>query len=608
MTAEDIVESLRSRRTAGQSLLAVSAGTGGVAQAAEAAGADFLVLYNSGLYRTHGFSSLAGMMPYGDANAIVVEMGSRILPAVGGIPVLAGVCATDPFRSMNNFLRQLRDMGFAGVQNFPTVGLIDGTFRDDLEATGISIDQEIEMIAQAHELGLFTCAFVCDSETAIKMARAGADVIAPHLGVSREGGDLASAAAQVQEMADAARAVSPTVLILFHGGPAVTPADVSDLLSRTQGVDGYFAASSVERHPIQAAVSAAVGELKAVELDAEPAGGYRPTIQLDELTLPDYLESRGLVADRSTLRIDALGGGISNLLVRFQSSDALGVLKQSLPQLQVEQVWMCDVRRIIVERNAIEVFTPLLPDGAVPKVTYFDDENYLFVMESAPEGATLWKTDLLAGTILQPLFTQAGSYLAAMHAGTHDDEALRRGFGVGMMFDLRVEPYFLSAAARHPEFASAFDAAIRAMLTDRQCLVHGDFVPKNMLVVDQEDLVLLDYEIVHYGNPAYDLATFMNHILLKSFALVDHVDALCDDVGAFLRSYRDHGGLDVPDRDVLLLLGCLMLARVDSKSPVEYLVDEDTKESVRGLARRILSGEFSSLNDVIDARRRRAVG
>lgn len=262
---ETILERFRAKVAAGRPIVGGGAGTGLSAKCAEAGGIDLIIIYNSGRYRMAGRGSLAGLMPYGDANAIVMEMAREVLPVVSRTPVLAGVCATDPFRSMARFLRQVRDEGFAGVQNFPTVGLIDGDFRRGLEETGMGYDKEVQMIAQARAMGLLTCPYVHNAEEARAMTEAGADLIVPHMGLTTKGMigaksamSLEEAAAKVQEMADAARRVRDDVLVLCHGGPIAEPADVEAVLARTQGIAGFFGASSIERLPTEPAIVAQV--------------------------------------------------------------------------------------------------------------------------------------------------------------------------------------------------------------------------------------------------------------------------------------------------------------------------------------------------------------
>jgi len=208
-----------------------------------------------------GLSSMAGLMPYGDANAIVVEMAREVLPVVRDTPVLAGVCGTDPFRLMRVFLRQLQEMGFDGVQNFPTVGVMDGRFRQNLEETGISYAREVEMVHTAHELGMLTCPYVFNPEEATMMASAGADVVVAHVGTTSSGQvgaattmTLAAAASVVQEIADAVAGVNPQALVICHGGPIAGPEEVSQVLRSTTGVSGFFGASSIERLAVEPAI------------------------------------------------------------------------------------------------------------------------------------------------------------------------------------------------------------------------------------------------------------------------------------------------------------------------------------------------------------------
>ncbi|MFC9434257.1 phosphoenolpyruvate hydrolase family protein [Nocardia sp. NPDC057030] len=252
----------RSQLEAGHPIIGAGAGTGLSAKSAEAGGADLIIIYNSGRFRMAGRGSLAGLMPYGDANAIVVEMAAEVLPVVEQTPVLAGVCGTDPFRQMPRFLDELRAIGFAGVQNFPTVGLIDGVFRANLEETGMGFELEIELIRLASERELLTAPYVFDTEQATAMAQAGADIIVPHMGLTTKGSigattaiTLDQAVRRVQEMRDAAAAVDPGIIVLCHGGPIAEPADVRYVLERTHGVAGFFGASSMERLPTERAIA-----------------------------------------------------------------------------------------------------------------------------------------------------------------------------------------------------------------------------------------------------------------------------------------------------------------------------------------------------------------
>ncbi|WP_069805479.1 phosphoenolpyruvate hydrolase family protein [Thermogemmatispora onikobensis] len=271
MNRAEALARLRETVKQGGVIIGAGAGTGLSAKCAEAGGVDLIIIYNSGRYRMAGRGSLAGLLPYGDANAIVVEMAGEVLPIVKHTPVLAGVCGTDPFRVMPYFLRQLKEMGFVGVQNFPTVGLIDGVFRQNLEETGMGFALEVEMIRQAHELDLLTAPYVFDPEQARAMAEAGADVLVPHMGLTTKGTIGAQTALtldqcveRIQAMHDAARAVNPDVLVLCHGGPIAEPEDAAYVLARTHGVVGFFGASSMERLPTETAITETTRRFKAL--------------------------------------------------------------------------------------------------------------------------------------------------------------------------------------------------------------------------------------------------------------------------------------------------------------------------------------------------------
>ncbi|WP_256962338.1 phosphoenolpyruvate hydrolase family protein [Streptomyces sp. NRRL B-24572] len=271
ISRQDVLDRLRAQVAAGRPIVGAGAGTGLSAKCAEAGGVDLLIIYNSGRYRMAGRGSLAGLLPYGDANAIVQDMAREVLPVVRDTPVLAGVCGTDPFRRMDLFLDELKAMGFAGVQNFPTVGLYDGTFRVNLEETGMGYGLEVDMVRAAHERDLLTAPYVFDPEQAADMAAAGADVLVPHVGLTTKGAigagtamTLDRAAAAVQEMHDAAKRVNPDVLVLCHGGPIAEPEDARYVLEHTTGVVGFFGASSIERLPTERAVTEQTRAFKAL--------------------------------------------------------------------------------------------------------------------------------------------------------------------------------------------------------------------------------------------------------------------------------------------------------------------------------------------------------
>jgi predicted TIM-barrel enzyme len=272
---EQCLTTLREQVRAGVPILGVGAGTGISAKFAEAGGADLIIIYNSGRYRMAGRGSSAGLLAYGDANQIVVDMAEEALPVVKHTPVLAGVNGTDPFRRMEKFLPQIRDLGFAGVQNFPTVGLIDGNFRIHLEETGMSFDLEVEMIRIAHQLDLLTCPYVFNEQESVKMAEAGADVLVAHMGCTVGGSigvhtsmSLADAATKVQRIRDAAVAVNPNILVICHGGPIAEPDDSRYIYEHTTGVHGFFGASSIERLAVERAIAEQTRSFKKASLSS----------------------------------------------------------------------------------------------------------------------------------------------------------------------------------------------------------------------------------------------------------------------------------------------------------------------------------------------------
>ncbi|HEX7399469.1 MAG TPA: phosphoenolpyruvate hydrolase family protein [Candidatus Limnocylindrales bacterium] len=267
----EVLRRLRAEIDAGRPIVGCGAGTGISAKMAEAGGADLVIIYNSGRYRMAGRGSLAGLMPYGDANGIVVEMAAEVLPVVRDTPVLAGVCGTDPFRLMPVFLRQLKEMGFDGVQNFPTVGLIDGDFRKNIEATGMGYDREVEMIRRASEIDLFCSPYVFNPDDAQAMTRAGADQLVAHVGLTTAGTigagvafTLDDAIDRVMAIAEAGRSVRSDIIVICHGGPFDEPDTVGRALARMPGVAGFFGASSIERLPTERAIRGQVQEFKSL--------------------------------------------------------------------------------------------------------------------------------------------------------------------------------------------------------------------------------------------------------------------------------------------------------------------------------------------------------
>ncbi len=274
MTRKEILERLRSKRSAGIPIVGGGAGTGLSAKCEEAAGIDLIVIYNSGRFRMAGRGSLAGLMPYGNANDIVVDLGREVLPVVSHTPVLAGVCGTDPFLLRREFLERLKSMGFAGIQNFPTVGLIDGIFRANLEETGMGFDLEVDLIREAREMDLLTTPYAFDPDQARKLVQAGADILVAHMGLTTKGTIGAKTSRTMEEcvneiaaIAKAGKRVRPDVLVLCHGGPIAEPEDAQFILDRVADCDGFYGASSMERLPTEKAITEQVrrfGKLKLV--------------------------------------------------------------------------------------------------------------------------------------------------------------------------------------------------------------------------------------------------------------------------------------------------------------------------------------------------------
>ncbi len=271
-TREEILARLRQRVADGVPIIGAGAGTGISAKLEEAGGVDLIVIYNSGRFRMAGRGSLAGMMPYGDANAIVMDMAGEVLTVVEHTPVLAGVCGTDPFRQMDVFLTRVEEIGFSGVQNFPTVGLIDGVFRQNLEETGMGFGLEVKMVRMAAEIGLLTTPYAFQPEEGARMAEAGADIVVAHMGLTTKGAigattslTLDESTDRVQAISDAARAINSEIIVLCHGGPISMPEDAEYVLQQTDGVDGFYGASSMERLPVETAMVDHIRKFKQIK-------------------------------------------------------------------------------------------------------------------------------------------------------------------------------------------------------------------------------------------------------------------------------------------------------------------------------------------------------
>ncbi len=275
-----ILKRFRAQIARGEAIVGGGAGTGISAKSEEAGGIDLLIVYNSGRYRMAGRGSTAGLMPYGNANQIVREMAYEILPVVKHTPVLAGVCGTDPFMMPKLFLRELKELGYAGIQNFPTVGLIEGELRATLEETGMSYQLEVDVTALAHEMDLLTTPYVFDVEEARRMTRAGADIVVAHMGCTSGGTigaktvkTLDSCVARIQAIVDACKEIRSDVICLCHGGPIAMPPDAQYVIDRVRGIDGFYGASSTERFPTEVAIKKQIEEFKRIRLPK----GRRPT-------------------------------------------------------------------------------------------------------------------------------------------------------------------------------------------------------------------------------------------------------------------------------------------------------------------------------------------
>ncbi|KAJ7953043.1 Tm-1 protein [Quillaja saponaria] len=271
---QEILHQLKDQIIKGIPIVGAGAGTGISAKFEEAGGVDLIVLYNSGRFRMAGRGSLAGLLPFADANAVVLDMANEVLPVVKKVPVLAGVCATDPFRRMDYFLKQVESIGFSGVQNFPTVGLFDGNFRQNLEETGMGYSLEVEMIRKAHKLGLLTTPYAFSEDEAVEMAKAGADIIVAHMGLTTAGSigaktavSIEESAVRVQAIADAAHRINPGAIVLCHGGPISGPTEAEFILKRTKGVHGFYGASSMERLPVEQAITSTVKQYKSISIE-----------------------------------------------------------------------------------------------------------------------------------------------------------------------------------------------------------------------------------------------------------------------------------------------------------------------------------------------------
>jgi aminoglycoside phosphotransferase (APT) family kinase protein len=331
----------------------------------------------------------------------------------------------------------------------------------------------------------------------------------------------------------------------------------------------------------------------------------------DEAALREYVVAKGLVPARTPFDVRYLRGGVSCEVVRVRSAATEFVVKQALPRLRVKDAWFCDVRRIFTEKEAMAAYQRIVP-GAVPALRFFDGENFLLAMEAAPASAETWKDRLMRGTIEDAVAVEVARTLAAVHEATARDPEVRERFReVELFIQLRIDPYWRTIAERHPDLAPAIRAEIERNLATKLALVHGDYSPKNILVAPGR-LFVLDFECAHFGDPGYDIAFVVNHLLLKAVKNKGWAPAYLRLARTLARTY--FGAIRFTDaasleRHAVTALALLLLARVDGKSPAEYLVDDADKDLVRGASRDLLRerpGSFDAVADLVGARVERA--
>ena len=327
--------------------------------------------------------------------------------------------------------------------------------------------------------------------------------------------------------------------------------------------------------------------------------------ELNPQNLHAYLAARGLAKQGDAISVRELGGGVSNIVLLLEWRDAPDrrwVLKQSLEKLRVQDDWRSERTRIHREAEAIEALRPALGEAALPEIIHIDRENFVYVMTAAPAGATSWKEQLLTGEVDVRVAAQAGLLLARMIKASRADAALREQFADRTVFDqLRIDPYYRTTAQRHPDVRAALVQLVANSWNIQSALVHGDYSPKNMLVRDGQ-IFLIDFEVIHWGDPAFDTGFLLNHLFLKSF----HQPQFAASYFSAVRGFWKTLSAEVPELvnrgfEALTLrhLGGLMLARIDGKSPAEYIRDEDVKEQVRAVAKGILREQLQRLDDVI---------
>ena len=321
---------------------------------------------------------------------------------------------------------------------------------------------------------------------------------------------------------------------------------------------------------------------------------------LDASTVVNYLASRSLIRPKDVTSVESLGWGISNTLVKVATHDDCMVVKQSLPKLRVEDDWFADQSRIFRERVCIDILGEILPEGILPTILDEDTDNFLFVMSCAPVGGVNWKEQLLAGQVDTDVAEKVGSVLGIVHLETADSAGIREQFIDDAPFvQLRIDPYHWTTAKAYPDLAKIINVEAQRMLDIKIALVHGDYSPKNVIVTGK-DIFLLDFEVAHYGNPVFDLAFLLNHLLLKAILNVHIKQSYFEAVAAFWKGYTLESAPVSLEKDTVKQLGCLMLARISGKSPAEYIAKAETKAIVRNIARSILLDDLATLSEVVD--------
>lgn len=316
-----------------------------------------------------------------------------------------------------------------------------------------------------------------------------------------------------------------------------------------------------------------------------------------------YVRERGWVKPGEPAEVSFLGGGVSNIVLKVKTPRQCFVIKQALPKLRVQMEWHARIERIFIERDALKALSAILPDGEVPRVMYDDPGNYTFAMSCAPDDAKNWKTELMEGRIKLWAAEEAGRMLGLIHRQCETNKAIRERFADNAHFiELRTDPYFVTVGNRHPDLKPIVDAEIKAVLETKWTLVHGDYSPKNILICDNpRHLLLLDCEVAHIGHPAFDAAFCLNHLILKSIKFSEHKSKYLALARRFWRSYVAEFFSDKQNdlhEHTVTLLGLMMLARVDGKSPAEYLTEPEKKAKVRRIARCLLSMEVKVVDHV----------